>query len=117
MHFTCEAPREGFEPPCLTTVDFESTAIPGYAISACLSVQRHSHKHDAIRRIMLIRFHGRDHDKSYDFEDSIKVRDALLKCGILPSTVVVSYQDQILPLSTIITSDIELLVTTVSSGG
>ena len=66
---------------------------------------------------MLIRFHGRDHEKSYDFEDSVKLRDALLKCGILPSTVVVSYQDQILPLSTIITSDIELLVTTVSSGG
>ena len=55
--------------------------------------------------------------KSYDFEDSVKLRDALLECGILPSTVVVSYQDQILPLSTIITSDIELLVTTVSSGG
>ena len=29
-----EAPREGFEPPSLTTVDFESTALPGYAISA-----------------------------------------------------------------------------------
>ena len=84
-------------------------------LESCL--QRHSHKHDAIRRTMLIRFHGREHDKSYDFEDSVKLRDALLKCGILPSTVVVSYQDQILPLSTIITSDIELLVTTVSSGG
>ncbi|DAC31688.1 MAG TPA: hypothetical protein HA327_00950 [Candidatus Poseidoniaceae archaeon] len=66
---------------------------------------------------MLIRFHGRDHDKLHEFEDSIKLRDALLKCDILPSTVVVSYQDQILPLSTVITNDIELLVTTVSSGG
>ena len=28
------APREGFEPPRQKTVDFESTAIPGYAISA-----------------------------------------------------------------------------------
>jgi len=35
----------------------------------------------------------------------------------LPSTVVVSFENQVLPLSTIIKDDIELLVTTVSSGG
>lgn len=30
------AQREGFEPPRLTTVDFKSTALPGYAISATI---------------------------------------------------------------------------------
>tara|TARA_B100000965_G_scaffold380503_1_gene377101 strand:+ start:99 stop:299 length:201 start_codon:yes stop_codon:yes gene_type:complete len=66
---------------------------------------------------MQIRFYGRDHDKNLEFQDEIKLREALTKCGILPSTVVVSFDDQILPLSTIIKNDIELLVTTVSSGG
>ena len=66
---------------------------------------------------MQIRFYGRDYDKKLDFEGEIKLREALIECGILPSTVVVSFDDQILPLSTIIKNDIELLVTTVSSGG
>ena len=33
------APREGFEPRVVETVDFESTAIPGYAISAMCETQ------------------------------------------------------------------------------
>ena len=66
---------------------------------------------------MQIRFYGRDYDKNLDFEGEIKLREALIECGIFPSTVVVSFDDQILPLSTIIKNDIELLVTTVSSGG
>ena len=66
---------------------------------------------------MQIRCYGRDYDKNLDFEGEIKLREALIECGILPSTVVVSFDDQILPLSTIIKNDIELLVTTVSSGG
>ena len=66
---------------------------------------------------MQIRFYGRDYDKNLDFEGEIKLREALIECGILPSTVVVSFDDKILPLSTIIKNDIELLVTTVSSGG
>lgn len=66
---------------------------------------------------MQIRFYGRDFDTTFNFETEIKLRDALVKSKILPSTVVVSFDDQILPLSTIIKNDIELLVTTVSSGG
>ena len=66
---------------------------------------------------MQIRFYGRDYDKNLEFQDEIKLREALIECRILPSTVVVSFDDQILPLSTIIKNDIELLVTTVSSGG
>ncbi len=111
------APREGFEPPRLTTVDFESTAIPGYAISAQLRLLRHSHKHDAHGITMLIKFYGRDVDQTYQSDNAVKLRDALLQCKILPSTVIVSYHDQIIPLSTMLNEDIELLVTTVSSGG
>jgi len=66
---------------------------------------------------MQIRFHGRDYDATMTFENEIKLRDALLECKILPSTVVVSFNQQILPLTTIIKNDIQLLVTTVSSGG
>ena len=66
---------------------------------------------------VLVRFHGRDYDISHDFESSVKLRDALIQCNILPSTVVVSFNEQILPLSTIINNDVTLLVTTVSSGG
>jgi len=66
---------------------------------------------------MQIRFYGRDYDTTFNFENEIKLRDALVKSNILPSTVVVSFDNQILPLSTIIKDDIELLVTTVSSGG
>jgi|TARA_B100000287_G_scaffold434572_1_gene499398 sulfur carrier protein ThiS len=66
---------------------------------------------------MQIRFYGRDYDTTLDFENEIKLRDALVKSNILPSTIVVSFDNQILPLSTIIKNDIELLVTTVSSGG
>ena len=81
------------------------------------SLQRPSHKPDATGAIMLVRFHGRDYDISHEFENSVKLRDALIQCNILPSTVVVSFNEQILPLSTIISNDITLTVTTVSSGG
>ena len=67
--------------------------------------------------IMQIRFYGRDYDTTLNFENEIKLRDALVESKILPSTVVVSFEEQILPLSTVIKNDIELLVTTVSSGG
>ena len=66
---------------------------------------------------MQIRFHGRDYDSTMTFDNEIMLRNALLECKILPSTVVVSFNEQILPLTTIIKNDIELLVTTVSSGG
>ena len=45
------------------------------------------------------------------------IRTALELAGILPSTVVVSFEERILPHSTVLHSDIRLLVTTVSSGG
>ena len=61
-------------------------------LESCL--HRHSHKHDATGVIMLVRFHGRDYDISHDFENSVKLRDALIQCNILPSTVVVSFNEQ-----------------------
>ena len=45
------------------------------------------------------------------------IRQALETANILPSTVVVSFNDRILPHSTVLQADVKLLVTTVSSGG
>ena len=66
---------------------------------------------------MHITFHGRDHNCTVEVENGQTIRQALEVAGILPSTVVVSYDDRILPHSTVLNSDINLLVTTVSSGG
>ena len=52
-----------------------------------------------------------------DFEQSISIREALSKANIQPSTVIVSFEDNILPHSSLIKSDITLNVITVSSGG
>jgi sulfur carrier protein ThiS len=66
---------------------------------------------------MQIHFVGRDHDKIVDFENNISIREALAMANVQPSTVIVSLDDNILPHSTLIKSDITLKVTTVSSGG
>ena len=66
---------------------------------------------------MQIHFVGRDHDKIVNFENNISIREALTMANVQPSTVIVSLDDNILPHSTLIKSDITLKVTTVSSGG
>ncbi|MGB2037435.1 MAG: hypothetical protein ACPHX8_03135 [Candidatus Poseidoniaceae archaeon] len=66
---------------------------------------------------MEITFHGRDHNCTIEVEGNSTVRQALIEASILPSTVIVSYEDKILPHSTLLNSDVRLLVTTVSSGG
>ena len=66
---------------------------------------------------MHIRFFGRDHDETVKFEGEISIREALGKANILPSTVIVSMDQNILPHSAIIKSTLELEVTIVSSGG
>jgi sulfur carrier protein ThiS len=50
-------------------------------------------------------------------ESGATVRSALGEAGILASTVIVSHEGVVLPHATKLTSDISLLVTTVSSGG
>ena len=66
---------------------------------------------------MHITFHGRDHNCTIEIDEGQTIRQALESAGILPSTVVVSFEDRILPHSTILNADVKLLVTTVSSGG
>ena len=66
---------------------------------------------------MHVTFHGRDHNCTLEVDDGSSIRQALEAAGILPSTVVVSFEDRILPHSTILNSDLKLVVTTVSSGG
>ncbi|RJU80977.1 MAG: hypothetical protein DWB99_07630 [Candidatus Poseidoniales archaeon] len=66
---------------------------------------------------MQIHFVGRDYDAIVEFEQSISVREALSNAKIQPSTVIVSFEENILPHSTVIKSDLTLNVITVSSGG
>ena len=66
---------------------------------------------------MQVAFHGRDHNCSIEVGAGTTIRQALETANILPSTVVVSFDDRILPHSTVLQADVKLLVTTVSSGG
>ena len=66
---------------------------------------------------MEITFAGRDHNCTIEVEPKSTLRQALVLAKILPSTVIVSYDDKILPHNTVLNSDVHLLVTTVSSGG
>ena len=100
------------------TVDFESTAIPGYATSALswgfcatvISMMIHGCAMD-------VRFHGREGEKVVAVEPGTSVREALQLTDWLPSMVIVSYEGTVLPHSTPLTSPVSLLVTTISSGG
>jgi sulfur carrier protein ThiS len=100
------------------TVDFESTAIPGYATSALpwrfcatvISMMLHRHAMD-------VRFHGREGEKVVSVEPGTTVREALQQTEWLPSMVIVSHEGTVLPHSTPLMQPVALLVTTISSGG
>jgi sulfur carrier protein ThiS len=99
-------------------VDFESTAIPGYATSALpwrfcatvISMMLH-------RCAMDIRFHGREGEHTVTVEPGTTVREALQGTPWLPSMVIVSFEGTVLPHATPLNAPVELLVTTISSGG
>ena len=69
------------------------------------------------RSVMEIHFIGRDHDVKIEAANEITVRAALLKAGIHPSTVLVSFEQTVLPHITVLRKTVRLDVTTVSSGG
>lgn len=66
---------------------------------------------------MKVHFHGRDVDAVVEVEPGSTVREALSHAGILPSMVIVSHDDTVLPHATALQADVALLVTTISSGG
>jgi sulfur carrier protein ThiS len=71
-----------------------------------------------LRRIrMKVHFHGRDVDTVVELKPGSTVRAALSQAGILPSMVIVSHDDTVLPHATTLKADVALLVTTISSGG
>jgi|TARA_B110000902_G_scaffold59889_1_gene70467 sulfur carrier protein ThiS len=99
-------------------VDFESTAIPGYAISAAdVGFSATVISMVLPRSCMEIHLKGRDYDVKVEIDGERTVRKALLEAGILPSTVIVSYDGTILPHATVLSQSVKLLVTTISSGG
>ena len=111
------APREGFEPRVQWTVDFESTAIPGYAISAKSSHQRIRDKDDWIPRT-----HAGGGAERRGRNDS-RIRCSHLsgwspdKLGIAHSTVLAVVGDTIIPHTSMISDDVSIELVVVSSGG
>ena len=100
------------------TVDFESTAIPGYATSAlfcgsCATVISMMFG----RCVMQVHFHGRDVDTTVEVNQGATVRTALQAAGVLPSMVIVSHDGTVLPHATPLNQSVRLMVTTISSGG
>ena len=62
-----------------------------------------------------IEVEGTTHD--VEFENGITINEVLEKIGILPSTVLVTHEEKIVPHSTTIKSDVNLGTIIVSSGG
>ena len=120
MRSRCDFERRerDLNPRVQGTVDFESTAIPGYATSALR--RRASATVISMmfaRQTMEIHFHGTDIDAVVEVEQGTTVRKALQEAGLLPSMVIVSYDGTVLPHATPLNQSVNLLVTTISSGG
>ena len=60
---------------------------------------------------------GPRHDHVIDLEAGSTIKQALMKIGIHPSTVIVSHEDTVLPHTTVLNADVSLDLTIVSSGG
>ena len=67
--------------------------------------------------MMKIALKGHGHDHIIDLEAGSTIKQALLKIGIHPSTVIVSHEDTVLPHTTVLNADVALDLTIVSSGG
>ena len=62
-----------------------------------------------------IEVEGETHE--IEVEAGIKIDQILEKIGVLPSTVLVTHGEKIVPHSTVVKSDVELGTIIVSSGG
>jgi sulfur carrier protein ThiS len=69
------------------------------------------------RCAMDVRFHGREGDHTVSVEQGTTVRQALQQTPWMPSMVIVSFEGTVLPHATPLMAPVELLVTTISSGG
>ena len=66
---------------------------------------------------MMVRIEVEGVVHSVEVEEGITIDKILDKVGVLPSTVLVTHDDKIVPHSTKINSDVELGTIIVSSGG
>ena len=98
-------------------MDFESTAIPGYAISAASWRRRGCHKDDGRRSDMRITFLSEGEEIVVEGEGRMSIADALAKTPIHPSTVLAVFEGTVVPQNTIIKDDVRLELIIVSSGG
>ena len=66
---------------------------------------------------MIVRIEVEGVVHTVEVEEGITIDKILDKVGVLPSTVLVTHEDKIVPHSTKINSDVELGTIIVSSGG
>ncbi len=113
-----KAPRERFELPRLEDSGFRihrNTGLCDLGRECGFSATVISMM--LCRCTMEIHLTGRDYDVKLEAKKPLTVRAALSQAGILASTVIVSIDGVIIPHSTIVSQSVELLVTTISSGG
>ena len=67
--------------------------------------------------MMKVALKGHGHDHEIDLSPGSTIKQALIDVGIHPSTVIVSYENVVLPHTTVLNADISLELTIVSSGG
>ena len=66
---------------------------------------------------MKVRIEVEGNTHEIEAEEGITIDQILEQIGVLPSTVLVTYGEKIVPHSTVIKSDVELGTIIVSSGG
>ena len=100
------------------TVDFESTAIPGYAISAAKTPTCESDiRLTRPQATMIIQVEHLGETSQVESSGPISVSEVLEKLGVAPSTVLAIHEETIVPHTSIIKNDTKLEIVVVSSGG
>ena len=74
-------------------------------------------KDDDLRSTMRVVLIGAGLDTEIEIDAGSSIHDILVKANIHPSTVIVSYDEKILPHNTLIDDDLMLELIIVSSGG
>ena len=100
------------------TVDFESTAIPGYAISAAIPPTSESEiRMTGPQRPMQVEVRSAEGVMTVESDVPISVGGVLDKLGIAHSTVLAVVGDTIIPHTSMISDDASIELVVVSSGG
>ena len=112
------APREGFEPPRPMDSGFRIHRNTGLCeLGECLLESREDDKRDGERKFMQVTLIVDGERIPIEIREGSTINDVLIKANISPSTVLATHEDNILPHHTTISSNVELELIVVSSGG